>query len=623
MKCEVKNVQSAEVFAIPPEGMIFGRAGGPANITVSDQSVSKRHARIFCKDGQWLLEDLKSVNGTVVNNRRITEPVPLAPGFVFALSKHQFEIVSVDGASGQRGAMKNGDASDPRSRRSQASSAQMQRRGAGGPSGQPMPVPDAEPLLPPEPSQRSRSVSAPQDMDSGVPPHNDPYLDELQGGGGGAGAVIAALPKSIAYYLAAVPLMALNPIGTIRKGVENPKLKAMGPLELIAFILPAMLATTLLGSWAGALGTLIAGGGFSFFGFFPIVSLAIGVAVSVVAGLIAHPVTKFVIERIFKGETDEKTRTNAVIMGETAVLLAAIPSALATLLAAVIVKLTASFGAAGFLQIIPALLMAVTAPLSPFVGWTWVKAWRCAKWAQTLMLVVTILAGLGGLYRCVNSIVDAVHAVRAGAAATVTTDDDKKGDDAKAGDDADKKDADADKKGDDDKKAASDDVKKGDDKKGDDAKKGDDDKKAAADDGKKGDDAKKGDDDKKNDDKVDDKKPDHTTAVEAAAAASGDFATYKAHRAEIDRRLDENPLLIKDRNKTTLSRFGVAYMNLLKAERNVRDDARAELAGKTRRGRPDYSKLPDAKVVERYTEAALYERTRREAENVYRVLPDK
>src|SRR3954470_315303 len=108
MKCEVKNVQSAEVFTVPPEGMIFGRTGGPANITVSDQSVSKRHARIFCKDGQWLLEDLKSVNGTVVNNRRITEPVPLSPGFVFALSKHQFEIVSVDGQNGSARSARGG-----------------------------------------------------------------------------------------------------------------------------------------------------------------------------------------------------------------------------------------------------------------------------------------------------------------------------------------------------------------------------------------------------------------------------------------------------------------------------------------------------------------------------------
>src|SRR5690349_10682355 len=117
MKCEVKNVQSAEVFTVPPEGMIFGRTGGPANITVSDQSVSKRHARIFCKDGNWFLEDLKSVNGTVVNNRRITEPVPLSPGFVFALSKHQFEIVSLDGASASRQAMQRGGGngeSDPR-----------------------------------------------------------------------------------------------------------------------------------------------------------------------------------------------------------------------------------------------------------------------------------------------------------------------------------------------------------------------------------------------------------------------------------------------------------------------------------------------------------------------------
>src|SRR5688572_2106279 len=105
MKCEVRNTSSSETYAIPPEGSTFGRAGGPANITISDQSVSKRHARIFMKDGGWFLEDLKSVNGTVVNNRRITEPIAIQPGFTFSLSKHIFEVVALE---------PNGTRSDPR-----------------------------------------------------------------------------------------------------------------------------------------------------------------------------------------------------------------------------------------------------------------------------------------------------------------------------------------------------------------------------------------------------------------------------------------------------------------------------------------------------------------------------
>lgn len=147
MTCEIRDVESQEVFGVPPEGAVFGRAGGTAAVTVSDQAVSKRHARVFLEGGVWYLEDLNSVNGTVVNSRKITERVPLTPGLVFSLSKHRFEVVSVSGQS----------ASDPR------------RSARGAPTGAPGREPSAnaassagvlsaldhEPMLPSEAS-RSR-----------------------------------------------------------------------------------------------------------------------------------------------------------------------------------------------------------------------------------------------------------------------------------------------------------------------------------------------------------------------------------------------------------------------------------------------------------------------------------
>src|SRR5262245_13520293 len=45
-----------------------------------DRNVSRRHARLFQRNGAVLLEDLRSANGTVVNGVRITEAVPLADG---------------------------------------------------------------------------------------------------------------------------------------------------------------------------------------------------------------------------------------------------------------------------------------------------------------------------------------------------------------------------------------------------------------------------------------------------------------------------------------------------------------------------------------------------------------
>lgn len=439
MKCEVKNVQSSEVFQVPPEGMVFGRAGGPANITVSDQSVSKRHARIYLKEGTWVLEDLKSVNGTVVNNRRITEPVPIAPGFVFALSKHQFEIVSADGAapamgtrsSGPRGASGgNGNgamaaegaagSSDPR--RSRASSSQRPQR-PGGPS-QPVQVPDAEPLLPPEPQQsRGRGQPPPQPTfddpgDDGGGAQQDAYMDEAAQSGG-AGAVLAALPKAVAYYLAAVPLMALNPLGTIRKGAEEPKLKAMGPLELVAFILPVQIFANLITAWASGIGTLIGGGGFAVMQFIPIVQLVVAVVISVVCGFITHPVLKFIIDRLFKGESNDKTRTNYMIMFQTATALLAVPTAITLLLEPVIVRLSASISPIALLLIIPALLSAVTTPLPMLVFWRWMQAFRVLPIIQKICFVLVILSALAGVGRLAQGVLYAINRMSAGGSVSV------------------------------------------------------------------------------------------------------------------------------------------------------------------------------------------------------------
>src|SRR5262245_34011163 len=45
-----------------------------------DRNVSRRHARLFQRNGAVLLEDLRSANGTLVNGVRITEAVPLGDG---------------------------------------------------------------------------------------------------------------------------------------------------------------------------------------------------------------------------------------------------------------------------------------------------------------------------------------------------------------------------------------------------------------------------------------------------------------------------------------------------------------------------------------------------------------
>lgn len=50
--------------------LVLGRSSR-CDVVLSDLSVSRRHARLFFRDGKWLLQDLASTNGTLVNGRRV------------------------------------------------------------------------------------------------------------------------------------------------------------------------------------------------------------------------------------------------------------------------------------------------------------------------------------------------------------------------------------------------------------------------------------------------------------------------------------------------------------------------------------------------------------------------
>ena len=67
------------VIPIDPGANIFGRAEGHI---LPDEHVSRRHARINAVSGEYMLIDLGSSNGTVVNGQKITGAVILQHGDV-------------------------------------------------------------------------------------------------------------------------------------------------------------------------------------------------------------------------------------------------------------------------------------------------------------------------------------------------------------------------------------------------------------------------------------------------------------------------------------------------------------------------------------------------------------
>jgi pSer/pThr/pTyr-binding forkhead associated (FHA) protein len=61
------------------EPMQIGRAE-KCEINPKDDYLSQYHARIFPRDGAWLVEDLGSTNGTFLNDHKVTGPLEVHAG---------------------------------------------------------------------------------------------------------------------------------------------------------------------------------------------------------------------------------------------------------------------------------------------------------------------------------------------------------------------------------------------------------------------------------------------------------------------------------------------------------------------------------------------------------------
>ena len=69
----------------------LGRNKGNA-IVLTDPRVSRNHARIDVSDGEPLLTDLQSTNGTHLNGKRISGSVPLRPGDVVTVGNTELRF---------------------------------------------------------------------------------------------------------------------------------------------------------------------------------------------------------------------------------------------------------------------------------------------------------------------------------------------------------------------------------------------------------------------------------------------------------------------------------------------------------------------------------------------------
>lgn len=373
------------VYDIGPDGAVLGRERAKTDISLRDESISKRHARIFMESGGWFLEDLNSSNGTYLDEQRITAPVELTQGMLFSLAQRKFEVVFMDGAGAPAG---NGAMDD----------------------------------FPPPAGMNDGGYAAASsqsdfDDDFGVPSGSG---DDEVPEGEGFGYFMVAVPKAIAYYMANVPLMAINPPGTIKKGAEEQRLEAKSKMEIAAYAIPAGVVGPLIGGIAAFIalainGTIAFGG---LIGALP--AAAIGGVVGAIFGYFAHPILNWIIN-FLKGESTARSRTNYIIGAYTLGLLTAVPNAIATIVTALPVP---------FIRLLGPLLSLVVSLVGLYFAFTWVKAFKLVKWVKYVVIVLGVLSVLGtaygfvtGAYNEIMAFVDGTPSGSSGDVADIDIDD--------------------------------------------------------------------------------------------------------------------------------------------------------------------------------------------------------
>lgn len=82
-----------DIFRLTPGQAITIGRGSTNAIVIPEEMCSRVHAEITDIDGSWVLKDLKSRNGTLLNGVAIDQPTPLKPGDSIQIASGQMEFV--------------------------------------------------------------------------------------------------------------------------------------------------------------------------------------------------------------------------------------------------------------------------------------------------------------------------------------------------------------------------------------------------------------------------------------------------------------------------------------------------------------------------------------------------
>ena len=82
---------SGTTLPLTEQQITIGRSND-ATLVLNDDYASSRHARLFPQNGQWIVEDLGSTNGTYLDRQKVTQPTPVPAGVPIRIGKTVLEL---------------------------------------------------------------------------------------------------------------------------------------------------------------------------------------------------------------------------------------------------------------------------------------------------------------------------------------------------------------------------------------------------------------------------------------------------------------------------------------------------------------------------------------------------
>jgi hypothetical protein len=376
---ELRNLSTNEEVIVPPEGLIFGREGGDADVQLQDPSISRRQAKILVKNGDWILETM-----AVPAGQRAPRPMVLEEGVVFNIGETEFEVLIL--------VLDEEEQQDlPPQSRANAMTSKNDALSQGK-------------APPPKPKAAAPAAKSPFPVDKTAPAKAAPKADAKaksksssaeepasEGGAAGIKGLFVGVPKGIAYYLVNVPKMLVNPLGAVNKAIEEQPMPALAKTELIGYAVPSLVAAAMLPTLGGIVGSLLGGnlvlniGGI-------ITGLVGGIIGAVIIGFFFHPVLKWIIEKL-KGSSTDVSRSNYFLNLQTLSVVTAIPAALGAIISGI-----------RWVNILGPLIGVVATLVTLYAMYKWMVHFAVMNWIPKVILVLGALAALFSLFGVVSMV---------------------------------------------------------------------------------------------------------------------------------------------------------------------------------------------------------------------------